>query len=165
MKKFLVLTMSTVMMMQSMAFANKMSHRDLRENAEQIKIEDLSLDELSVALTDLKKRNATLKEDLLAAEERNDGRLAVKMRNGLVLAGGATTAVGLFMIFGQDATNLQMRGVLVTVAGGLGLLASGIAQTVVVVTREDLSDLQESVDVIDAKIAKLKQKIELRKAK
>lgn len=162
MKKFLALTICSVMMMQSMAFANKMGHRDLRENAEQIRVEDLTLDQLNTALNDLRKRNATLKEDLADAEKRDDGRFVVKLRNGVVLASGATVAVGLFLIFGQDVSNLQMRGILVTVAGGLGILASGVVQAAVIVTREDLSDLEESINVIDHKITKLQEKIESR---
>ena len=166
MKKVIAVTMSSIMLFQSLAFATKSETRQLRDRVDQMRIQDMSLNELQDSLEELRGKLAILHEDLMIAEKQDGDRLAIKVRNGLAITAGAAVVYNYLRAGSQVGTADARMGnaVALFIFGGLGIVAVGATQGYIYVTRSEIREMKEAISVLEDKVIGLKAKIERRKA-
>lgn len=165
MKKLITLTLSAFMVFQSTGVASTPAENlDLGTQVEQMKIEDLSADELKAALGEIKDKLTMLKEDLELAEKQDGDRLAIKVRNGIAITSAALVVATILLTKRNDpGPKITMAGISgIILFGGLGIAAVTVTQGYIYVTRDEIRDLKKTIRALENKITKIEDKIELR---
>lgn len=167
MKKAVTFALGSLMFIQSSALASlPAGNSDLGTQVQEMRIEDLSVDELRASLGELKDKLSVLKEDLSEAEKQDGDRLAIKVRNGIAITSAALVVATVLMTKRNDAgPKISMAGISgIILFGGLGIAAVTVTQGYIYVTREEIRDLKKTIRNLEIKIEKIQKKIDQRQS-
>lgn len=179
MKKILSLTMALSVFAHSFAFAanNSQLERDFKELARdqqvqeaiqdlrKLEIKDLSLAQLEKGLSEMRLRIAGLKLDLKDMQKDHDGRIAVKLRNygTMSLAGLTVLAFTAAFLVADDMEGALLGSGALWVLLPATVLFGAASSGYVYLTSEELRDLKKNVEILEAKISAIEEKVIRRK--
>lgn len=178
MKKILSMAIALSFFAQSFAFAaNSKLEREFKslerdqqvqeaiQDIRKLEIKDLNLAQLEQGLREMRLRLAGLKLDLKQIQREHDGRLSVKLRNygTMSLAGLTVLAFTAAYFVADDLEGALLGSAAVWVLLPATVLFGAASSGYIYFTSEELRDLKHSIEILDAKISSLEEKVIRRK--